>query len=122
MTEQEFTDGLVGMLPQMRRMANRYRSGNAATEDIVQEACLRAWRFRLDLRDLDSMHSWLWSMIRNVVYDLSRARNTRQNSTPPRARKVSGARQRRFGLVSARAWGCLVLSSPRSSLVGALSS
>jgi RNA polymerase sigma-70 factor (ECF subfamily) len=47
-----------------------------AAEDLVQEACLRAWRSWLELRDLAQAKAWLMTIVRNEhARSYSRKRN-----------------------------------------------
>jgi RNA polymerase sigma-70 factor, ECF subfamily len=45
-------------------------------EDLVQEACLRAWKSWLELRDLGQVKAWLMTIVRNEhARSYSRKRN-----------------------------------------------
>ncbi len=47
-----------------------------AAEDLVQEACLRAWRSWLELRDVSQAKAWLMTIVRNEhARSYSRRRN-----------------------------------------------
>jgi RNA polymerase sigma-70 factor, ECF subfamily len=47
-----------------------------AAEDLVQEACLRAWRSWLELRDGSQVKAWLMTIVRNEhARSYSRKRN-----------------------------------------------
>lgn len=47
-----------------------------AAEDLVQEACLRAWKSWLELRDLSQAKAWLMTIVRNEhARSYSRKRN-----------------------------------------------
>lgn len=47
-----------------------------AAEDLVQEACLRAWRSWLELRELAQVKAWLMTIVRNeYLRSLTRKRN-----------------------------------------------
>src|ERR671934_277991 len=47
-----------------------------AAEDLVQEACLRAWKSWGDLRELAQAKAWLMTIVRNeYVRSVSRKRN-----------------------------------------------
>jgi RNA polymerase sigma-70 factor (ECF subfamily) len=46
------------------RLARRYAS-EADADDVAQEAVLRAWRFRTELRRGDRLEPWLATIVRN---------------------------------------------------------
>jgi RNA polymerase sigma-70 factor, ECF subfamily len=47
-----------------------------AAEDLVQEACLRAWKSWLELRDVSQVKAWLMTIVRNEhARSYSRKRN-----------------------------------------------
>lgn len=49
-----------------------------AAEDLVQEACLRAWRSWLELRDLAQAKAWLMTIVRN---EHTRSHSRKRNET-----------------------------------------
>ncbi len=76
-------DALV--LPHLDRLlgfARRRTGDEAAAEDAVQEACVRAWTGFAELRDPASARAWLYRILRTVLAD-ARERDDR------RARLVS---------------------------------
>ena len=52
----------------------------AAAEDIVQDACLRAMRFFSSLRN-DDARAWLFTIVRNVWYSRMSRRSNRADTT-----------------------------------------
>jgi RNA polymerase sigma-70 factor (ECF subfamily) len=79
-------DALV--LPHLDRLlgfARRRTGDEAAAEDAVQEACVRAWTGFAELRDPASARAWLYRILRTVLAD-ARTRDDR------RARLVSVTR------------------------------
>ncbi len=73
------------VLPHLDRLlgfARRRAGDEAAAEDAVQEACVRAWANFGDLRDPASARAWLYRILRTVLAD-AQARDDR------RARLVS---------------------------------
>ncbi len=63
---------------ELHRLAARLLGDGALADDAVQETFLRAWRSadRFDA-GLGSLRGWLFTILRNVVIDLSRARACR---------------------------------------------
>jgi RNA polymerase sigma-70 factor, ECF subfamily len=58
--------------------ATRLTGDRRAAEDVVQETLVRAWRHRAKLhREDKSVRGWLFTVTRNLVYDRSRARQSR---------------------------------------------
>jgi RNA polymerase sigma-70 factor (ECF subfamily) len=73
------------VLPHLDRLlgfARRRTGDEAAAEDAVQEACVRAWTGFAELRDPASARAWLYRILRTVLAD-ARERDDR------RARLVS---------------------------------
>jgi len=50
------------------RIAHRYTRNPSETEDIAQEALLRAWRRRSTLRDDERRKEWLITIVRNEAF------------------------------------------------------
>jgi len=63
---------------ELHRLAARLLGDGALADDAVQETFLRAWRSadRFD-PELGSLRGWLFTILRNVVVDLARARACR---------------------------------------------
>lgn len=64
--------------------AQRFLGDAVAAEDAVQETFLRAWQSadRFDAA-IASMRTWLFSIARNVLTDMARARVIRESRRPP---------------------------------------
>lgn len=64
--------------PELYRFALRSLGDTGLAEEAVQTTYVRAWRNadRFD-DEIGSLRTWLFAIIRNVVIDLSRARNVR---------------------------------------------
>lgn len=62
----------------MMAYAARLTGDHAAAEDVVQETLVRAWRHADRLTNgKGSVRGWLFTVVRNLVYDRSRARRAR---------------------------------------------
>jgi RNA polymerase sigma-70 factor, ECF subfamily len=62
----------------MLAYATRLTSDRSAAEDIVQEVLMRAWRHRVvPVQGRTAVRAWLFTVIRNLVVDRFRARNSR---------------------------------------------
>ena len=82
MTDQEFEEALVNALPQVRKAASFYDSPATNADDMVQETCLRAWRFRHQFRQDSEISIWLIRILKNVVYDVFRKAKVRPIERP----------------------------------------
>ena len=70
MSEEEFNDALVAVLPRLRRYAEFWQSEYQDIDDIVQQTCLQAL-----------LHRDQWSSHCNFVWYLARlARQPRQSA------------------------------------------
>lgn len=62
----------------MMAYAIRLTGDHTAAEDVVQEALVRAWRHADRLTNgKGSVRGWLFTVVRNLVYDRTRARRAR---------------------------------------------
>lgn len=63
-TAAAFTEAVRGEMPRMQRLAQRLASGRA--DDVVQEALVRAWRFRSSYDPArGAFGSWLLAIVAN---------------------------------------------------------
>jgi RNA polymerase sigma factor (sigma-70 family) len=65
-------------LAALRRYARSLTRNDATADDVVQEALLRAWQRRADLRASGAWRGWLLTIVRNVF--VSSHRQTRARS------------------------------------------
>jgi RNA polymerase sigma-70 factor (ECF subfamily) len=65
----DFRDGLLANIPRMRGYARALCRQQHLADDLVQEALLRAWECRAQLRDIASMKAWLFTILRNVYFE-----------------------------------------------------
>lgn len=61
--------GLVELRPALRRFVSRRCRDEGEAEDIVQEALIRAWRYRASLIDATRLRPWLMRIALNVFRD-----------------------------------------------------
>ena len=79
-SDQEFETLLVGMLDGSYRLALRLTSDSQDAEDLVQEAALRAFRFRHTFRRGTSFKAWFYRIVVNQFYTTTRRK--RSTTTP----------------------------------------
>ncbi len=70
----DFAAGLTSELPRLSRLALHLARDPARAEDLAQEAALRAWAKRNQLRDGAPIGPWLNRILVNLVIDRSRSR------------------------------------------------
>jgi RNA polymerase sigma-70 factor (ECF subfamily) len=71
-SDQEFETLLVGMLGGSYRLALRLAGDSQDAEDLVQEAALRAFRFRHTFQRGTSFKAWFYRIIINQFYTSTR--------------------------------------------------
>ena len=77
--DAEAFDALIGpRLPRLLRLAGSILGSEADAADVVQDACLDAWRRLPSLRDPDRLDSWLAQMVVNDARDALRRRRRTQ--------------------------------------------
>lgn len=80
---QAFEDGLVALLPRLRRFAHGL-SGNAAdADDLAQIAIERALKARDQWQPGTRLDSWLYRITRNAWIDTTRARGRQAKHWAP---------------------------------------
>ena len=65
-TDKTFVDELAAMIPQMRAFARGLCRNKDLADDIVQDACLKAWAARDRFIPGAPMRPWLFRIIRNL--------------------------------------------------------
>lgn len=71
-TDEEFESLLVGMLEPAYRLALRLTGDAQDGEDLVQEAALRAFRFRSSFQKGTSFKAWFYRIVVNQFYTTTR--------------------------------------------------
>jgi len=79
-SDQEFETLLVGMLEPSFRLAFRLTGERQDAEDLVQEAALRAFRFRHSFQRGTSFKAWFYRIVVNQFYTTTRRK--RGTTTP----------------------------------------
>lgn len=75
-----FKDQLVAMIPRLRGHAMALTRSSAEADDLVQDALVRAWRFRDGFQPGGNLNAWMNTILRNTFYTSSVARrNTVQD-------------------------------------------
>lgn len=74
LSDQEFEAALVGMLEPAYRLAYRLTNDSQDAEDLVQEAALRAFRFRHTFQAGTSFKAWFYRIVVNHFYTGTRRR------------------------------------------------
>ena len=69
-----FRAELVAMIPKLRGYAMALTRSSAEADDLVQDALLRAWRFRDGFQADGNMGAWMSKILRNTFYTSVRAR------------------------------------------------
>lgn len=60
-----FHDALLAIVPQLRAYARTLCRAKDVADDLVQETLLKAWEKKGDIRDLDCLKSWAFTIMRN---------------------------------------------------------
>ncbi|HKW47511.1 MAG TPA: sigma-70 family RNA polymerase sigma factor, partial [Gemmatimonadaceae bacterium] len=79
-SDQEFETLLVDMLDRSYRLALRLTGDSQDAEDLVQEAALRAFRFRHSFQRGTSFKAWFYRIIVNYFYTTTRRKRVATTS------------------------------------------
>lgn len=74
-SDQEFETQLVGMLDRSYRLALRLTGDAQDAEDLIQEAALRAFRFRHTFQRGTSFKAWFYRIVVNYFYTTTRRKH-----------------------------------------------
>lgn len=69
-----FEDQVVALIPQMRAYAMSLTGSSVEADDIVQDALMRALRFREGFEMGTNMRAWLYRIVRNTFYSAAAKR------------------------------------------------
>lgn len=72
LSESDFRDQLVAIIPQLRTFARGLCSGRAIADDMVQEALIRAWAARASYESGTNFRAWIFMILRNQFYTTAR--------------------------------------------------
>ena len=78
-----FEDGLVALLPRLRRFAFSLSRSPSDADDLTQATIERALRSRDQWRPGTSLDSWAYRILRNLWIDTARSRARKQNVEAP---------------------------------------
>lgn len=71
-TPFSFADGLEDLLPELRAFARSLCRNPALADDLVQDACLKAWSAVDRFDPSQPMRPWLFRILRNEYYQYTR--------------------------------------------------
>ncbi len=85
-----FKNELVALMPRLRGYAMALTGSASEADDLVQDALVRAWRFRDSFQEGSNLKAWVCKILRNTFYTnaVSR-RNTVQDVEGKFAAKLS---------------------------------
>lgn len=88
--ELPFENGLIALLPRLRRFAHTLARDSADADDLVQATVERALRSRRQWQRGTRLDSWSYRIMRNLWIDTarSRARKARFEAPPEEAEKI----------------------------------
>lgn len=75
-----FKTELIALMPRLRGYAMALTGSAAEADDLVQDALVRAWRFRDGFQEGSNLKAWVCKILRNTFYTAAAARrNTVQD-------------------------------------------
>ena len=88
---QQFSERIIALTPVLHRVCCAQLAQPADREDAVQEALIRAWEKRRQLKNPDFLETWVIRILLNVCHDMQR-RQKRQLPSPHVA-PMTGSRE-----------------------------
>lgn len=76
-TSEEISDGIVELLPRLRRFARTLSRNQHDADDLVQSVVERAWRHLDQLQPGANLGSWMFGIMKNAWIDDRRAKTRR---------------------------------------------
>ena len=70
---EEISEGIVALLPRLRRFARSLSRNQHDADDLVQSAVERAWRHLAQLKPGANLASWMFGIMKNAWIDNLRA-------------------------------------------------
>jgi RNA polymerase sigma-70 factor, ECF subfamily len=74
---EEISEGIVELLPRLRRFARSLSRNQHDADDLVQSVVERAWRNLEQLKPGANLGSWMFGIMKNAWIDDRRAKNRR---------------------------------------------
>ncbi|MEE3625022.1 sigma-70 family RNA polymerase sigma factor [Nitrospirillum sp. BR 11752] len=71
-TTPTFRDDLVKLIPAMRAFARSLTNNAADTDDLVQDAIVRAWSHAEQFTPGTNLRAWLFTILRNRYYSVAK--------------------------------------------------
>lgn len=65
---ETFRQDLLALIPKLRGHAMALTGSSAEADDLVQDALVRAWRFRDGFREGSNLSAWVNKILRNTFY------------------------------------------------------
>lgn len=72
LSSTDFADAIEALIPEMRAFARSLCKDAALADDLVQDACLKAWGARDRFRPGAAARPWLFRILRNEYYQHAR--------------------------------------------------
>ena len=89
-SEEDPRDRIITFLPDMRAFARSLTRNEAAADDLVQDAVIKAWKNFHQFRSNTNLRAWLFTIVRNTFYtDLRRQRRELHFAEDSRLHAVS---------------------------------
>lgn len=82
-SDDQFEQGLVALLPRLRRFAHSLCRDSAEADDLVQQAAERALRSREQWQQGSHLDRWCFRLLRNLWIDGGRASSRRARRERP---------------------------------------
>ena len=80
---RSFEDGLVGLLPRLRRFAHALARNASDADDLAQMTIERALRSKTQWQPGTRLDSWLYRIMRNLWIDTVRSRSRKEQHEAP---------------------------------------